>query len=63
LSVVCEDNAEDNFVENFREDFVKCIDFDNEDYLIVFPDSTKIFFKKETNSYLGIYLCSSVFVF
>jgi hypothetical protein len=47
-------DSENKFKETFREDFVKIINFDNEDYLIVFPDSTKISFTRSTLTYLGI---------
>lgn len=39
--------------ETFREDFVKRLDFDDGDYLIIFPDSTRIRFSRAERTYLG----------
>jgi hypothetical protein len=53
LSTDTHRNSDRGYTETFREDFVKIINFDNEDYLIVFPDSTQISFTKSTLTYLG----------
>ena len=53
LSVVEQRNCEQKYTETFREDFVKSVEFDNGDYLIMFPDSTKISFTKKTLTYRG----------
>lgn len=46
-------NVKRECTEIFREDFTKIIRFKNGDYLIGFPDGTKIQFEKAKHEYLG----------
>lgn len=44
---------ERGFQETFREDFAKRVDFDNGDFLVVFPDSTRVAFEKAALTFIG----------